>query len=43
MAQLTDGSDGAGEGIVAERLGQLFATVTPLGRPYTLRAVADGA
>lgn len=35
-------SDGTGKGIIAERLNRLFATVTPLGKPYTLREVADG-
>lgn len=29
-------------GILAERLETLFATVQPLGRPYSLREVADG-
>lgn len=29
-------------GILAERLDRLFETVQPLGRPYSLREVADG-
>lgn len=37
-----NGSDRTNKGIVAERLDRLFATVTPLGRPYTLREAADG-
>lgn len=31
-----------GKGFVAERLDQLFATVTPKGRPYTLKEAAEG-
>lgn len=37
-----DSSEGTGKGIVAERLDCLFATVTLLGRPYSLHEVADG-
>lgn len=31
-----------GKGVIAERLDQLFATVTPEGRPYTLKEAAEG-
>lgn len=36
------GSDGKGKGVIAERLDRLFATMTPEGRPYSLREAADG-
>jgi transcriptional regulator with XRE-family HTH domain len=32
----------AQQGVIAQRLERLFATRQPLGRPYTLREVADG-
>lgn len=38
---MTD-DDRQGKGIIAERLDRLFETVQPLGRPYTLREVAEG-
>jgi transcriptional regulator with XRE-family HTH domain len=36
-----DGDD-KDRGVIAERLDSLFASVTPKGRPYSLREVADG-
>jgi transcriptional regulator with XRE-family HTH domain len=35
--------DDAFQGVIAERLNQLFATYRPLDRPYTLKEVADGS
>lgn len=35
-------SEDTDKGIIAERLDRLFATMTPEGRPYSLREVADG-
>lgn len=38
---MSDGED-KDRGVIAERLDFLFASVTPKGRPYSLREVADG-
>jgi transcriptional regulator with XRE-family HTH domain len=38
--EMTGGDQG--KGVIARRLGRLFETVQPLGRPYTLREVVDG-
>lgn len=38
----TNGSDGTGKGIVAERLDRLFAAAAPEGKPLLLREAADG-
>ena len=35
-------SEDTGKGIIAERLDRLFTTMTPEGRPYSLREAADG-
>jgi transcriptional regulator with XRE-family HTH domain len=37
-----DASDDTGKGVIAERLDKLFATMTPEGRPFSLRETADG-
>jgi len=37
-----NGDDRPGKGIIADRLDRLFEAVRPLGRPYTLREVAEG-
>lgn len=36
------GEDRPDKGMIAERLDRLFASVQPLGRPFTLREVVDG-